>query len=97
MNELNNHLNESSELAGYVLISSYRIRVLRSISPWNTPSRIADKASIRVNHVSNVLRSLKEKNLVVCINESAKKGRVYKLTEVGEEVLMLVNEMYDET
>ena len=48
---------------------------------------IANKSDIRTNHISNVLTQLKNHGLVVCLNEEARKGRLYKLTERGDFVL----------
>ena len=52
-----------------------------------TPSNIAKEIDLRTNHVSNVLKELKEKELVVCLNEDARKGRLYKNTELGIKIL----------
>ena len=52
-----------------------------------TPTQIANDSGIRTNHISKVLRELKEKNVVECINEDAKKGRLYRLTSLGEEIV----------
>ena len=43
--------------------------------------------AIRINHISNVLRQLKNKNIVECMNEDAHKGRLYRLTPTGKEIL----------
>ena len=42
---------------------------------------------IRTNHISKVLSELKSKEIVECINEEARKGRLYRLTDTGKEVL----------
>ena len=52
-----------------------------------TPSEISKESSIRLNHVSMYLSELKEGGLVECLNESAKKGRLYQLTELGKKVI----------
>ena len=46
----------------------------------------AKESGIKIGHVSDVLRKLKTKNLVECINEEVRKGRLYQLTEKGLEV-----------
>ena len=45
---------------------------------------------LRTNHVSNVLKELKKENIVVCLNEDARKGRLYKNTEIGIEILKYI-------
>ena len=56
-----------------------------------TPSNIAKEINLRTNHVSNVLKELKEKELVVCLNEDARKGRLYKNTELGVKILEYIS------
>lgn len=54
------------------------------------PSQIAKKVDLRINQVSTLLKGLKEKELVECINEEEKMGRFYKLTEKGKAVLKYI-------
>ncbi len=69
--------------------SNYRRRILESLSTANylTPSEIAEKTKIRLNHISNFLKNLKENNLVICLNEEEKRGRLYRITELGKKVV----------
>jgi len=53
-----------------------------------TPSDIAKELDIRINHVSKYLTELKNKKLIVCLNEYAKKGRLYQLTELGKQIFI---------
>lgn len=68
--------------------SRYRNSILFSIG-YNikTPSEISKEVNIRINHVSKVLKELKNENIVKCLNEERTKGRLYQLTEEGEEIL----------
>ena len=80
--------DEIFELVGYILASEYRANILKCIGEnMKIPSGIAEEIGLRTNHVSNVLKDLKSKNLVVCLNENARKGRLYKNTDLGLEVL----------
>lgn len=76
-------------LASYINISSYRLRVIKSLSKRNvmTPTEIAKDSGIRTNHISKVLKELKNKGVVECINESARKGKLYRLTTLGWDIL----------
>ena len=53
-----------------------------------TPSDIAEKLDIRINHISNYLTELKNNKLVVCLNENSRKGRLYQLTELGKQIFI---------
>jgi len=69
--------------------SNYRKRILGSLSDvkYLTPSEIAEKTKIRLNHVSNFLKDLKDNSLIVCLNDEEKRGRLYKITGLGERVI----------
>lgn len=72
----------------YVQNSSYRIKVLKAIGPgFKIPTEIANDSGVLRNHVSNVLRELKEQDLVECLNPRLRKGRLYRLTEEGSKIL----------
>lgn len=72
----------------YVTISSYRERVVRALQDENkTPTQIANDSDIRVNHISKVLRELKECGVAECINEENRKNRIYRLTNVGQDIV----------
>ncbi len=79
------------KIIGYVIASKYRLNILKSLNDTvKTPSLIAKDIDLRTNHVSNVLKDLKENNLVVCLNEEAHKGRLYKNTDLGIEILKYI-------
>ena len=51
------------------------------------PTQIAKNSGIRTNHISKVLSELKAHELVECINPEVRKGRLYRLTDKGEEIV----------
>ena len=69
--------------------SEYRRKILESLSDVNylTPSEIAEKTEIRLNHISNFLKDLKDFNLVICLNDEEKRGRLYQITKLGKKVV----------
>lgn len=76
------------KLVGYVVASHYRTEIVKCVgNDIKIPSVIADEVGLRTNHVSNVLKELKDEGIVECLNEDAKKGRLYKNTELGIEIL----------
>ena len=72
----------------YVKISTYRTKVMKSLDDEvKIPSQIAKDSDILQNHISAVLRQLKEHELVECINPEVRKGRLYRLTDKGEKII----------
>ena len=89
--------DELLKLTSYVEISKYREKTLKSIgNNVKIPTNIAIDSGIRTNHISKVLSELKSKEIVECINEEARKGRLYRLTDTGKEVLESINEKEEE-
>lgn len=89
--------DELLKLTSYVEISKYREKTLKSIgNNVKIPTNIAKDSNIRTNHISKVLSELKSKEIVECINEEARKGRLYRLTDTGKEVLESINEKEEE-
>ena len=72
----------------YVNISKYRTKVMKSLDgEVLIPSQIAKNSGIRTNHISKVLSELKSHELVECINPEVRKGKLYRLTETGDDVV----------
>ena len=89
--------DELLKLTSYVEISKYREKTLKSIgNNVKIPTNIAKDSGIRTNDISKVLSELKSKEIVECINEEARKGRLYRLTDTGKEVLESINEKEEE-
>lgn len=89
--------DELLKLTSYVEISKYREKTLKAIgNNVKIPTNIAKDSDIRTNHISKVLSELKSKEIVECINEEARKGRLYRLTDTGKEVLESINEKEEE-
>lgn len=78
----------------YVKRSQYRLKVMKSLDgEAKIPSEIASDTEIYQNHISNVLKQLKEHELIECINPEVRKGRLYRLTDKGEKVSEYFNEV----
>ena len=75
------------ETLKFVRRSTYRQNVLKALD-GNVllPTEIAERSEIKTNHVSNVLTELKNKALIEIINPEARKGRLYRLTDLGDEI-----------
>jgi DNA-binding transcriptional ArsR family regulator len=73
---------------GYVISSKHRVSVMRELAKGpRTPTKIADESGLGIANVSRALQSLRDHELVdLLVPEERKKGRVYGLTEKGEEI-----------
>jgi predicted transcriptional regulator len=80
---------EYDEIVKYVNNSSYRVNVMKDLSDGEVkmPKDIAKDCNILPNHISNVLTQLREKELLECINPEYKKGRLYRLTDDGKNMI----------
>lgn len=82
---------EQKLIRGITIIktSVYRRKILNSLCDVDflTPSEIAEKTKIRLNHVSNFLKDLRDQELIKCLNDNEKRGRLYQITSLGKEVL----------
>lgn len=68
--------------------SEYRWKILKAIGDGiKMPSEIAKEVKIRLNHVSMFLKDLKKNGLAECLNEETRKGRLYRLTRLGKDVI----------
>ena len=81
-------MSKLKEEIDYVNRSQYRLKVIKSLDgKVKIPSEIANDAEIFHNHISHTLRQLKEHELIECINPEVKKGRLYRLTDKGNELV----------
>lgn len=72
----------------YVQVSQYRTKVMKALDgEVKIPTNIARDSGIRTNHISKVLGELKKHELVECINPEVRKGRLYRLTDKGNEIV----------
>ncbi len=80
-------VEEELNLTGYVLASRYRRFILRELaSSVNTPSGIASALDVRINKVSTGLRNLEKSGLIICSTPKNRKGRIYRITELGRRI-----------
>ena len=98
MNNMKNNMTEDEiwDIIGFLKISQARYKTLQTLnSDYLMPTEISKKAKLTNSQVSNALHDLKKKKLVRCMNEHARKGRVYQATSIGLEILEILKN--DET
>ncbi len=77
----------------YVISSKHRVRVMNGFNGnVYTPTEMSREIGIKPKYVSHALQELKGKELVECINDEYRKGRIYRLTNDGEEVMKVLEE-----
>lgn len=75
----------------YIKRSKNRLKVVYIIGDsFKMPSEIAEEMDLRINQISAILSDLKKENIVVCINEEEKTGRLYQLTPEGKEAYNMI-------
>ena len=80
--------DEMWKKVGYIQASKYRTKVMKSLDgETKIPSQIAKDTDILQNHMSATLKQLREHELVECINPEVRKGRLYRLTDLGEDII----------
>ena len=79
--------DEMLKKISYVNISSYRAKTVKSLQgDVKIPTKIAKDTGILPNHMSKVLKELKDAGIAECINPEVRKGRLYRLTGTGETI-----------
>ena len=72
----------------YVKKSKYRAKVVRSLDgAVKTPTQIAEDTRIARNSIYNTLKQLNEHKIIECTNPEVKRGKLYKLTDKGENII----------
>ena len=75
--------------------SKKRVKVLKSLENENKiPTKISKDIDDNSNHVSKYLKTLKEAELVECLNEEDKRYRFYGITDKGKYYLNKVEKDY---
>lgn len=83
------------ELIGFIKMSPTRYKILKTLKThYMVPSEISKITNTRNNVISKELKQLKKKRLVECMNENAKRGRIYKITPLGDDVLETLDEKF---
>ena len=84
---------EDMSIISFLARSDKRIQILRLLNDSDKiPSMISKEIGDSNHHVSKYLKSMKEKKLVVCLNEEDKRFRFYSITPKGKKYLKIMEE-----
>jgi predicted transcriptional regulator len=79
------------EAISFIQMSPNREKVLKDLkNELKIPTKISKSTGISTANVSRALQGLKQKEMVVCLNEKANQGRLYQITVFGLEVLKYI-------
>ena len=89
--EFDDEEQEYMSIISFLARSEKRVQILKSLSQTDKiPSVISKEIGDSSHHVSKYLTSLKEKELVVCLNEEDKRFRFYRITAKGKYYLEII-------
>lgn len=95
MSSNNAHDDERDDMSiiSFLARSDKRVQILKSLNNSDKiPSMISKEIGDSSHHVSKYLKTLKEKGLVVCLNEDDKRFRFYSITSKGKKYLKIIQE-----
>ena len=93
INDLEDLTDEKTDMEIISLLSrsKKRLEVLESLEHENKiPSIISKDINDSSHHISKYLKTLKEYDLVVCLNENDKRYRYYSITEKGTKYINII-------
>jgi len=79
---------ETAEKIGWIKLSEHRKKIVIELSgALKIPTEISKSTDLSKSEVSRTLKALKENGIVVCLNEKSHRGRVYTLTDEGNDIV----------
>ena len=89
-------IKDDMRIISLLLRSKKRVEVLQSLEfEDKIPSKISKDIGDNSNHVSKYLKTLKDADLVVCLNEEENIYRFYSITDKGTYYLNKVKDQYE--
>lgn len=76
------------ESLGWVKSSKYRIEIMKMIAETPlTPKEISDRLNLNLSNVSSYLAPMIKREIIVCLSNHLRKGRLYALSKKGKELI----------
>lgn len=94
-NSLVTYKEEKNDMSiiSFLARSNKRVQILKSlVDSDKIPSIISKEIGDSNHHVSKYLKNLKEKGLVICLNENDKRFRFYSITPKGKKYLKIMED-----
>ena len=80
------------ENLGFIKASKYRKNIILALASRNkTPNDLKSELRMHMTHVSSTLKDLVSKGIVQCLTPDLRKGKIYSLTNAGQELCEYIN------
>jgi DNA-binding MarR family transcriptional regulator len=93
-------MGQVEEDASYIIRSPHRTKVIQRLIERNAiPSQIRDDTGLEYSRITEAANSLRDRSLIeLLVSESTKRGRMYGITDRGEEAwaYLVEHNMVDE-
>lgn len=77
----------------FIIRSKNRLKLISILDgSFKLPSEIGKQMNLRPSQISVILADLKKESIVECLNEEDRIGRIYQLTEIGEQAYKLIKQ-----
>lgn len=85
---------ENWNLISFITSSSLRFKVMIELKKGeNIPTRLAKRLNMPISHISKTLSELLEKELIICLTPNRRKGKFFRISELGKEILSSINKL----
>ena len=75
------------EDVGFLKASKNRLKIFQELSKGErTPKELQVALNLHFSQISMILKELVDRELVICRNVDFRKGKIYALSEKGEEI-----------
>ena len=89
--------DELWEIVGHLKTSPNRYRTLKALEKnFSLPAEISRLTGLNPAQVSVSLKDLKRRKLVLCLNDKSRKGRIYQATDLGLEVIRIIEKQTED-
>lgn len=79
---------------GYLKASKHRLLIFKELSKHEqTPKELQNNLDLHFSQISLSLKELLERDLVQCLNDESRKGKIYSLSKKGKELEKSIDKM----
>lgn len=74
----------------YILSGALRQKVVKALVKPKTPAQLTKEIGTQDSSISRILKELEKEKIIECLFPENKKGRIYRLTKQGEDLLKML-------